>query len=270
MQQRRLEARRRSFSLLLGIVMSTGGSFAGAQAPAPAVDPAASPPATREAELEVRLRKLEVMNQRILQQYEAMERRHNERYEKLSQDFRALQDRVKSDSTSNRGGGGLNGTVTSGGGAAPSSGAPERVGSGTPGDEEPMGPQGTIGRGPGDEWTAGAAAAARPRPTEPIGSQSMRGPQGTISRTRESGEDRGIKTTVGRGLRFTSDDDEFQLIFHDLTQAELRIFPNNPDTSPLKVYFDWQHSVFGQRVFNGPGLFHKTADLIWLRFQLFF
>jgi hypothetical protein len=32
-------------------------------------------------------------------------------------------------------------------------------------------------------------------------------------------------------------DDEFQLIFHDLTQAEFRGFPNNPATSPLESQF---------------------------------
>ena len=32
-------------------------------------------------------------------------------------------------------------------------------------------------------------------------------------------------------------DDEFQLIFHDLTQAEFRGFPNNPDNGPLKSQF---------------------------------
>ena len=37
-----------------------------------------------------------------------------------------------------------------------------------------------------------------------------------------------------------------------------------------KIYFDWQHSVFGNQVFNGQRAFHKQANLIWLRFQLFF
>jgi phosphate-selective porin OprO/OprP len=37
-----------------------------------------------------------------------------------------------------------------------------------------------------------------------------------------------------------------------------------------KIYLDWQHSVFGTPVTNGPGSFHKTGDLLWLRFQLFF
>ena len=37
-----------------------------------------------------------------------------------------------------------------------------------------------------------------------------------------------------------------------------------------KIYFDWQHSIFGNRVFNGQSAFHKAADLFWLRFQLFF
>lgn len=39
-----------------------------------------------------------------------------------------------------------------------------------------------------------------------------------------------------------------------------------------KIYFDWQHAVFGSPVYNrpGPGGFQTTSDLFWLRFQLFF
>ena len=71
---------------------------------------------------------------------------------------------------------------------------------------------------------------------QPFGSQRAGGPSGTISRSRE-GESRLGKFTIGRGLRFTSDDDEFQLVFHDLTQAELRNFPGAGDQSPLKTQF---------------------------------
>lgn len=38
----------------------------------------------------------------------------------------------------------------------------------------------------------------------------------------------------------------------------------------MKVYFDWQHSIFNQPVTYRPGGWQKTSDLFWLRFQLFF
>lgn len=38
----------------------------------------------------------------------------------------------------------------------------------------------------------------------------------------------------------------------------------------VKVYFDWQHSVFGSPVLYRPGGFQKTSDLFWLRLQLYF
>jgi phosphate-selective porin OprO/OprP len=38
----------------------------------------------------------------------------------------------------------------------------------------------------------------------------------------------------------------------------------------LKVYFDWQHSMFAQPVFYKPGGLQKTSDLFWLRLQLNF
>jgi phosphate-selective porin OprO/OprP len=38
----------------------------------------------------------------------------------------------------------------------------------------------------------------------------------------------------------------------------------------LKIYFDWQHSMFGQPVFYRPGGYETTADLFWLRCQLYF
>jgi phosphate-selective porin OprO/OprP len=38
----------------------------------------------------------------------------------------------------------------------------------------------------------------------------------------------------------------------------------------VKVYFDWEHALFGQPVFYGPSHFSKTNDLFWVRLQLFF
>jgi phosphate-selective porin OprO/OprP len=243
MQEVRPEARGIWITLLLVALMNVGSSLARAQPLPPAGNPDPAPASDREALLEERLRKLEQMNQKILQQYEEMERKHNARYEKLSQDFRALQDRLKSDAGSRESGSGSNGNFGAPGAASSAPpGGPIPGGMDGPDDQEPYGPEGTIGRdsfGLDEPAPAGTApgTSGRPRPREPIGSQAARGPQGTISRTRESGEDRGVRTSVGRGLRFTSDDDEFQLIFHNLTQAEFRGFPNNPNDSPLKSQF---------------------------------
>ena len=37
-----------------------------------------------------------------------------------------------------------------------------------------------------------------------------------------------------------------------------------------KIYFDWQHVVFGQPVYYRPGERQLTSDMFWLRFQLYF
>src|SRR4051812_23928337 len=97
MQDARPGARRQWAACLLVLATMGTGLRAFGQQPPPPPDsppPAATPAVSREAQLEERLRKLEAMNQRILQQYEAMEKKHSERYDKLSQDFQALQQRV--------------------------------------------------------------------------------------------------------------------------------------------------------------------------------
>lgn len=38
----------------------------------------------------------------------------------------------------------------------------------------------------------------------------------------------------------------------------------------VKIYFDWEHAMFGQSVYFAPGQFQKTSDLYWVRFQLYF
>ena len=42
----------------------------------------------------------------------------------------------------------------------------------------------------------------------------------------------------------------------------------------VKVYFDWEHSIFLARPGGGqlerPALFHTTSDLFWLRFQFYY
>jgi phosphate-selective porin OprO and OprP len=38
----------------------------------------------------------------------------------------------------------------------------------------------------------------------------------------------------------------------------------------VKVYFDWEHAIFGNPVFYNVGRFQKSNDLYWLRFQVYF
>ena len=38
----------------------------------------------------------------------------------------------------------------------------------------------------------------------------------------------------------------------------------------VKIYFDWEHAVFGQPVEYRPGARQLTSDLFWLRFQVYF
>lgn len=39
----------------------------------------------------------------------------------------------------------------------------------------------------------------------------------------------------------------------------------------VKVYFDWEHAMFGQPVYYRPGPFlHGTSDLFWVRLQVYF
>ena len=43
----------------------------------------------------------------------------------------------------------------------------------------------------------------------------------------------------------------------------------------VKVYFDWEHSIFASPVLagvnsSGAALFHTTSDLFWLRFQFYY
>ncbi len=37
----------------------------------------------------------------------------------------------------------------------------------------------------------------------------------------------------------------------------------------VKVYFDWEHAMFGQAVYASPGVWQKTNDLFWLRLAIY-
>jgi phosphate-selective porin OprO/OprP len=38
----------------------------------------------------------------------------------------------------------------------------------------------------------------------------------------------------------------------------------------VKVYFDWEHAIFGDPVFSSSGRFRKSNDLFWVRTQVYF
>jgi phosphate-selective porin OprO/OprP len=38
----------------------------------------------------------------------------------------------------------------------------------------------------------------------------------------------------------------------------------------VKIYFDWEHPIFGSPVFSSTGRFRRSDDQFWLRTQLFF
>jgi phosphate-selective porin OprO/OprP len=38
----------------------------------------------------------------------------------------------------------------------------------------------------------------------------------------------------------------------------------------VKIYFDWEHALFGSPVFSNSGSFRESSDLFWIRSQLYF
>jgi phosphate-selective porin OprO/OprP len=180
---------------------------------------------SREAELEQRLRKLEAM-------YEMMEKKHNDRYDALYKEFQALRSAQQNQ-------------VLPAPNAWPATPIPDD-------DRIPEGPEGTIGRGtdqpePGDASGSGPAGTAGNRVgTGPegnvigrpnnAGGTEGRGPGGTVGRRGEE-EKRSVLVSIANGLRFDSEDGEFQMQFHNLTQAELRNFPDVGNQSPLHTSF---------------------------------
>ncbi len=218
-----------------------------AQAPAPAT-PAPTLPTSREAALEERLRQMEARQ-------EATQRAQNERFEAMMKELQNLRQQV-----------GPTGPPVAGAANGPAPGVATGGGGGSERpDHEPYGVLGRDGGTVNNGSSTGAGTAGEkpeapegggvdgtdgPRvgvnaysdPTRTGGDTTRgggqgRGPQGTIGRRGTEGESRPIKTTIGNGLRFNSEDGEFQLQFHDLTQSELRNFPGVGDQSPLKTQF---------------------------------
>ncbi len=171
--------------------------------PAPAAAPIPATPPTREMLLEERLLKMEEVNRRLLDQLDTL----SNKVEELSK---------KADE------------------------APPPVAAETEDEKKAGGAQGTVGRGTNagaGEAMSGEKSAVAESDKPNVTGNRARGGQGTIGRAREEEKPRKINTTVSNGIRWTSDDDEFQLIFHDLTQTELRNFPGAGGESPLKSSF---------------------------------
>ncbi len=233
-------------TLLVAWVASGRADFARAQsltASAPTSPP--MPPPSLPSSLEERLRQIEM-------RHAETERIQNERYEALLKEFKTVQKQLQGMQPA--------AAVTA---AVAATAANAANGGGAWGPQPPAAsnrpehePYGVLGRdtgreeqpaqGGGVDGTDGPRVGVDPySTTDPIksagdttrGGGPGRGSQGTIGRRGKEGESRPIMTTIGNGLRFESEDGEFQLQFHDLTQAELRNFPGAGDQSPLKTQF---------------------------------
>ena len=165
---------------------------------------------------EARLRRMEEVNNRLLRQLETLSKQYDDLSKRVGDPaVRPAEAQVP------------------GGTSDGKDGANDAAGTGA---------QGTIGRGTDNTGTPGTGGAAGGTAVpasdgKNVTSNRARGAQGTVGRVREEAKPRSIKTALNNGLRFTSDDDEFQLIFHDLTQVEYRSFPGLGGHSVLKDGF---------------------------------
>ncbi len=168
--------------------------------------------------LEERLQKMDEMNQRLMEQVATL----SKKVEGISRDGQAAPAAGEASQAPGEGG-------TASGGASGED------------DKKAGGPQGTIGRGTNSSGGGGGpgqeSSVKEGEGPNVSGGGRARGSQGTIGRAREEEKPRKINTTISNGLRWTSEDDEFQLVFHNLTQAEYRNFPNAGGQSPLKDNF---------------------------------
>ncbi|GAC1474334.1 MAG: hypothetical protein NVSMB9_24500 [Isosphaeraceae bacterium] len=218
-----------SIARIVGIALSVAVSCVWGSSSTRAQSPSAAA-ASREALLEARLREIEKRN-------EEAERRQNAQYEALLREFRALQGQMRVPRMAGGAGG-----VTEGGGGQNGAGARENGARNAP-SPAGRGSEGMIGRGTssrsgppeggGADGTAGDRVGVAPYGAKG-GGESTAGGKG---KGKEEEENEPIRTTIGNGLRFDSEDDEFQLQFHNLTQAEMRNFPGAGDQSPLHTQF---------------------------------
>jgi len=201
-------------ALALGLVAATMvAAPARAQVPPPA-PPAA--PTAKESALEERLRKLEEMNRQVLEQNAALSKRYDE-----------LSERVKSATPAAGAGDQPNAPKPGQGAADAATGRTPGGGDGASGGGVGNSTAGTLGRRGGGDVSGGAGGG---------GSEGKAG-RGSSNENRpgEVLKHKGV-IEFGDGLEIRSDDGEFKLQFHDLTQAEYRLFQQH-DQSPLHSSF---------------------------------
>jgi len=206
--------------------------------PAPATIP------NREGDLEKKLHEMERANRELAERLDAAQARHEQQMKALLEQFSNLNKRMESRETASGGdSAGLGGGGASvsrgpggGGGAMPGSGAPTSSGPGA-GSTTDRGAEGVSGRADGARAAAGAGGTLSAERNA-----AGEGAEGTGGRTspeevpdRKPGALAG-KVNFSEGLIISSENDEFRLIFHNLTQAEFRGFPTG-DQGRLRSQF---------------------------------
>jgi phosphate-selective porin OprO/OprP len=193
------------------LLLGPGGGAEAQQPPLPSTTvppaPAAMPVTAREAQLEERLRKLEA-------RYDQMERRHAEQIDALTRRYEAVLGAMDGrgpplDPTPPRY---VPDTSSEGGAGARDNPSPPRD---ERGDGAPYDP--TL---PRRDTSREGGAGARDNPSDP-------------ARTKRPSQ-RPLPTRVefGPGFQISSDDDEFRLQFHNLTQVDLRLY-TQPGQDPV-------------------------------------
>ncbi len=146
------------------------------------------------------------------ERYEAMERRHAQEYQELQFKYDAI--RIRNSAAA----------------AAVNPAAPARtmISESARRSASGEGAQGTGGRTNPRESSSGVPGRLTPREAGGTDAQGTGGR--TFVRERTADEKplrRPAKVSFSEGLEFASEDDEFKLTFHDLTQAEYRGFPRH-------------------------------------------
>ena len=165
--------------------------------------------------MEARFRKLE-------DRYEATERRHAEEYRALSEKYESLRNRVGPEA-------GVSGGTE---GPAPSGRTESSAPSGRTGGSAPAGrgAEGTSGR------TSNSPSGPNARERSGIDAQGADGRTHVREKASSNKNKSPAKVQFDEGIEFSSEDDEFKLNFHNLTQAEFRSFPSQ-DQGQLKDQF---------------------------------
>jgi phosphate-selective porin OprO and OprP len=196
-------------------------------APTPPV-PSPTPPApSREAQLEERLRRMEEVNSRLLRQYEAL----SKKYDDLSSRVESQKAPAAAPAASRREGQRPQSTLD----RIAESGLDVKSARGSEGTGGRTRP-GTAGAEGGEGGAGGGGTPRSARGTAGLGAE---GGEGRAS-TREVDArpiKRPAKVEFSEGLVFSSEDNEFTLTFHDLTQVEYRDFSQANPNSILKDQF---------------------------------